>query len=168
MGGAKIIWIAPSGGRDRPHPVTKEWYPAPFDASSVDNMRRLAEHAGTPGHVYPLAILCHEIMPPPPQVEKEIGERRVISFHGVGLSVAPSINYHEFTSALEDQEKGGIDVGDSNNPPSFANRKSTNDTHSGWQSISSFTSEVATHTKSHIRGSNPWIHIRKYLLPINA
>ncbi|KAL6579136.1 hypothetical protein OROMI_009352 [Orobanche minor] len=104
-GGAKIIWIAPSGGRDRPHPVTKEWYPAPFDASSVDNMRRLAEHAGTPGHVYPLAILCHEIMPPPPQVEKEIGERRVISFHGVGLSVAPSINYHEFTSALEDQEK---------------------------------------------------------------
>ncbi|KAL6544000.1 Glycerol-3-phosphate dehydrogenase [NAD(+)] [Orobanche gracilis] len=108
MGGAKIIWIAPSGGRDRPHPVTKEWYPAPFDASSVDNMRRLAEHAGTPGHIYPLAILCHEIMPPPAQVEKEIGERRVISFHGVGLSVAPSINYHEFTSALEDQEKAKI------------------------------------------------------------
>lgn len=26
-GGSKIIWIAPSGGRDRPDPVTKEWYP---------------------------------------------------------------------------------------------------------------------------------------------
>ncbi|KAI3453363.1 hypothetical protein Pfo_010026 [Paulownia fortunei] len=107
-GGSKVIWIAPSGGRDRPDPVTKEWYPAPFDASSVDNMRRLAEHAGIPGRVYPLAILCHEIMPPPLQVEKEIGERRVISFHGVGLSVAPSINYHEITSALEDPEEARI------------------------------------------------------------
>ena len=25
--GGKIIWIAPSGGRDRPDPVTEEWYP---------------------------------------------------------------------------------------------------------------------------------------------
>ncbi|KAK6122560.1 hypothetical protein DH2020_043697 [Rehmannia glutinosa] len=107
-GGSKIIWIAPSGGRDRPHPVTKEWYPAPFDASSVDNMRRLSEHAGVPGHVYPLAILCHEIMPPPLQVEKEIGEKRVISFHGVGVSVAPSINYHEIASALGDPEEAKI------------------------------------------------------------
>ncbi|KAL3619484.1 Glycerol-3-phosphate acyltransferase ATS12, chloroplastic [Castilleja foliolosa] len=107
-GGSKIIWIAPSGGRDRPHPVTKEWYPAPFDASSVDNIRRLAEHAGVPGHVYPLALLCHEIMPPPPQVEKEIGEKRVISFHGVGISVAPSINYLEIASALKDSEKAKI------------------------------------------------------------
>ncbi|GFP94957.1 glycerol-3-phosphate acyltransferase chloroplastic [Phtheirospermum japonicum] len=138
-GGSKIIWIAPSGGRDRPHPITKEWlgscnmasktskcwlrhafshstpsasltakFEAPFDASSVDNIRRLTEHAGVPGHVYPLALLCHEIMPPPPQVEKEIGEKRVISFHGVGLSVAPSINYHEITSALEDSEKAKI------------------------------------------------------------
>ncbi|KAG8382530.1 hypothetical protein BUALT_Bualt05G0087000 [Buddleja alternifolia] len=202
-GGSKIIWIAPSGGRDRPDPVTKEWFPfvkvlctkqtfhwgrraaacavggnslaglwlgwlkgwvvgqgllcwglacscwrrsgagdrswssaaykvlriwdllgnnvvvgavhgccgvvvAPFDASSVDNMRRLAEHAGVPGRVYPLAISCHDIMPPPAQVEKEIGERRVISFHGVGLSVAPSINYHEVASALEDLEEAKL------------------------------------------------------------
>ncbi|CAK9173448.1 unnamed protein product [Ilex paraguariensis] len=66
--GSNIIWIAPSGGRDRPDPVTKEWYPAPFDSSSVDNMRRLTEHAGVPGHIYPFAILCYDIMPPPPQV----------------------------------------------------------------------------------------------------
>ncbi|KAI3469191.1 hypothetical protein Pfo_025854 [Paulownia fortunei] len=104
-GGSKIIWIAPSGGRDRPDPVTKEWYPAPFDVSSVDNMRRLAEHAGVPGHIYPLAILCYDVMPPPPQVEKEIGEKRVISFHGVGLSVAPKISYQEITAALEDPEE---------------------------------------------------------------
>ncbi|KAL8552925.1 hypothetical protein ACS0TY_001559 [Phlomoides rotata] len=104
-GGSKIIWIAPSGGRDRLDPVTKEWYPAPFDASAVDNMRRLVEHAGVPGHIYPLAILCHDIMPPPLQVEREIGEKRVISFHGVGVSVAPEISYQEIAAALGDPEQ---------------------------------------------------------------
>ncbi|XP_010325301.1 glycerol-3-phosphate acyltransferase isoform X1 [Solanum lycopersicum] len=103
-GGSKIIWIAPSGGRDRPDPVTKEWYPAPFDASATDNMRRLVQHAGVPGHIYPLAILCHDIMPPPAQVEKNIGEKRVVSFHGAGISVAPKIDFHEVAGALEDPE----------------------------------------------------------------
>ncbi|CAA0843253.1 Glycerol-3-phosphate acyltransferase-chloroplastic [Striga hermonthica] len=107
-GGSKLIWIAPSGGRDRPDPVTKEWYPAPFDASSADNMRRLAEHAGVPGHIYPLAILCHDVMPPPAQVEKEIGEKRVIAFHGVGLSVAPKISFQEVTAALEDPDEAKL------------------------------------------------------------
>ncbi|GMH26781.1 hypothetical protein Nepgr_028624 [Nepenthes gracilis] len=104
-GGSQIIWIAPSGGRDRPGPITKEWYPAPFDVSSVDNMRRLVEHAGVPGHFYPLAILCHDIMPPPPQVEKEIGEKRVMSFHGAGLSVAPKINFGDFTRGCQNEEE---------------------------------------------------------------
>lgn len=94
-------------------------------------MRRLAEHSGAPGHVYPLALLCHDIMPPPPQVclclicsfleyyfsllnsfgnlqvEKEIGESRVISFHGVGLSVAPEISFSEVTAACENPEEVG-------------------------------------------------------------
>ncbi|XP_019156093.1 PREDICTED: glycerol-3-phosphate acyltransferase, chloroplastic isoform X2 [Ipomoea nil] len=104
-GGSKIIWIAPSGGRDRPDPVTQEWSPAPFDPSSVDNMRRLVEHAAVPGHIYPLAVLCNDIMPPPPQVEKEIGEERVMSFHGVGLSVAPNINFHGVADSIKDHEE---------------------------------------------------------------
>ncbi|KAJ0112748.1 hypothetical protein Patl1_03585 [Pistacia atlantica] len=110
-GGSQIVWIAPSGGRDRPDPVTEEWHPvsfwgqAPFDASSVDNMRRLAEHSGAPGHIYPLALLCYDIMPPPRQVEKEIGERRVVSFSGVGLSVAPEISFSDIASAFENPEE---------------------------------------------------------------
>lgn len=43
-------------------------YQAPFDTASVDNMRRLADHSGAPGHIYPLALLCYDIMPPPLQV----------------------------------------------------------------------------------------------------
>uniref|UniRef100_A0A0C9S3S3 glycerol-3-phosphate 1-O-acyltransferase n=1 Tax=Wollemia nobilis TaxID=56998 RepID=A0A0C9S3S3_9CONI len=103
--GGQIIWIAPSGGRDRPDQVTKEWFPAHFDASSVDNMRRLVEHSGVPGHLYPLALLCYDIMPPPLQVEKEIGEKRIIGYHGVGISVAPEIMFSEFAARLENQEK---------------------------------------------------------------
>ncbi|KAJ9135101.1 hypothetical protein P3X46_032320 [Hevea brasiliensis] len=103
--GSQIVWIAPSGGRDRPDPLTGEWYPAPFEAASVDNMRRLAEHSGAPGHIYPLALLCHDIMPPPPLVEKEIGERRVISFHGAGLSIAPEIGFSEIAAACENPEE---------------------------------------------------------------
>ncbi|RRT53707.1 hypothetical protein B296_00049666 [Ensete ventricosum] len=41
---------------------------APFDASSVDNMKRLVDHSGVVGHIYPLALLCYEVMPPPPEV----------------------------------------------------------------------------------------------------
>ncbi|XP_031250782.1 glycerol-3-phosphate acyltransferase, chloroplastic-like [Pistacia vera] len=104
-GGSQIVWIAPSGGRDRPDPVTEEWHPAPFDASAVDNMRRLAEHSGAPGHIYPLALLCYDVMPPPRQVEKEIGERRVVSFSGVGLSVAPEISFSDIASAFENPEE---------------------------------------------------------------
>ncbi|MFS7944609.1 putative glycerol-3-phosphate 1-O-acyltransferase [Helianthus anomalus] len=68
-------------------------------------MRRLVEHAGVPGHVYPLSLLCYDIMPPPPQVEIEIGERRVISFHGAGLSVAPRIDLNEITASCGDPDE---------------------------------------------------------------
>lgn len=105
-GGSQIIWIAPSGGRDRPDPLTGEWHPAPFDASAVDNMRRLLEHSGVPGHIYPLSLLCYEVMPPPQQVEKEIGEQRVISFHGVGLSVAEEIKYGDVTADAKNPDEG--------------------------------------------------------------
>ncbi|XP_015697455.2 glycerol-3-phosphate acyltransferase, chloroplastic [Oryza brachyantha] len=104
-GGSQIIWIAPSGGRDRPDPLTGEWHPAPFDASAVDNMRRLLEHSGVPGHIYPLSLLCYEVMPPPQKVEKEIGEQRVISFHGVGLSVAEEIKYSDITGHIQDVDE---------------------------------------------------------------
>ncbi|KAK8690968.1 hypothetical protein V6N13_074491 [Hibiscus sabdariffa] len=113
--GSKIVWIAPSGGRDHPDSLTEEWYPRalsysqmleePFDSSSVDNMRRLIRHSGAAGHLYPLALLCYDIMPPPPKVEKEIGERRIIAFHGVGLSVAPKICPLETAAACKKSEE---------------------------------------------------------------
>ncbi|KAK9120503.1 hypothetical protein Syun_018120 [Stephania yunnanensis] len=104
-GGSQIIWIAPSGGRDRPDHLTGEWFPENFDASAVDNMRRLSDHSGVPGHVYPLALLCYDIMPPPAKVEKEIGEQRVMSFHGVGLSVASEIKISDVAAGIANPDE---------------------------------------------------------------
>uniref|UniRef100_A0A2P2J9G3 Glycerol-3-phosphate acyltransferase, chloroplastic n=1 Tax=Rhizophora mucronata TaxID=61149 RepID=A0A2P2J9G3_RHIMU len=105
--GSQIVWIAPSGGRDRPDSMTGEWVPAHFDSSSVDNMRRLVEHSGAPGHIFPLALFCYDIMPPPEQVEKEIGEKRVVSFNGTGLSVAPEVSFTEVAGACGNPEEVG-------------------------------------------------------------
>jgi hypothetical protein len=44
-----MIWIAPSGGRDRPDPITGEWYPVSFFFTMVH------------GYVFSQAQ-CHQLM----------------------------------------------------------------------------------------------------------
>lgn len=39
------------------------------------------------------------------KVEKEIGERRVISYHGTGVSLAPEIIFHEIDAACGDPDE---------------------------------------------------------------
>lgn len=75
--------MAPSGGRDRPNAESK-WLPHAFDAGVVELMRSLLVNAKRPGHLFPLAMHSGEMMPPPPALEKHIGERRLTSFVGVG------------------------------------------------------------------------------------
>jgi len=41
----------------------------------------------------------------PSQVEKQIGERRKISFHGTGLSVAPEMNFNEIVAGSANLEE---------------------------------------------------------------
>ena len=83
--GGKLLWIAPSGGRDRPN-EEGTWLPAPFDAASVDLMRYLIASSKRPGHLFPLAMHSGEMMPPPLTVESAIGERRLTFYVGVGGS----------------------------------------------------------------------------------
>lgn len=46
----------------------------------------------------------HISLPAYVQVEKNIGEKRVVSFHGAGISVAPKIDFREVAGTLEDPE----------------------------------------------------------------
>lgn len=103
--GGQLIWIAPSGGRDRPDPATSKWKPALFDTSAVENIRRLIEHSKAPGHMYPLSLLCYDVMPPPSQVEKEIGEKRLLGFTGVGVSVGPELLFKDITLGCNSPEE---------------------------------------------------------------
>jgi glycerol-3-phosphate O-acyltransferase len=89
--GGKLLWIAPSGGRDRPN-VEGTWLPAPFDAASVDLMRNLIAMSKRPGHLFPLAMHTGEMMPPPATLDASIGERRLTSFVGVGACSSCSIS----------------------------------------------------------------------------
>ena len=83
--GGKLLWIAPSGGRDRPN-AEGTWLPAPFDAASVDLMRYLIATSKRPGHLFPLAMHSGEMMPPPATLDKSVGERRLTFYVGVGES----------------------------------------------------------------------------------
>ncbi|GAQ86900.1 Glycerol-3-Phosphate Acyltransferase [Klebsormidium nitens] len=103
--GGQFIWIAPSGGRDRPDPATGQWVPAAFDDSSVELMRRLSDDSPVPGHLYPLAVLCHDIMPPPPTLDKALGEQRITNYHGVGMSVGPQLHFEEVCQGIEDRKQ---------------------------------------------------------------
>eukprot|EP00850_Spirogloea_muscicola_P021404 SM000247S08293 [mRNA] locus=s247:155693:158172:- [translate_table: standard] len=102
--GGLLVWIAPSGGRDRPDPATGTWQPAQFDVGTVDLMRRLVVDGGPPGHLYPLAMTCYDIMPPPRQMEKELGEQRLIGYHGVGISVAPELDHWAILRSTDDKK----------------------------------------------------------------
>jgi glycerol-3-phosphate O-acyltransferase len=73
--GGKCIYVAPSGGRDRPCPEGKLEV-ARFDPQSIEMFWLMAQQSERPSHFYPLALATYDLLPPPNSVEKDIGERR--------------------------------------------------------------------------------------------
>lgn len=74
--GGQIIWVAPSGGRDRKDD-NGEYQVAPFDPKSVEMFRLMADKAGRTTHFYPLSMLTYPICPPPEQVRPACALRPV-------------------------------------------------------------------------------------------
>lgn len=79
--GGKCVWIAPSGGRDRPTAESAgRVVPAPFDPKNIDMFRLLGmqakKAAGRATHFYPLAMYTYPITPPPDQIGGQVGEVR--------------------------------------------------------------------------------------------
>jgi len=73
--GGKCIYVAPSGGRDRPN-VSGEIEIAPFNPQSIEMFRLMAKLASRPTHFYPLALATSDLLPPPNSVNIELGENR--------------------------------------------------------------------------------------------
>lgn len=98
--GGIAIYVAPSGGRDRID-ENEKLSPAPFDPNSVEMFFLMAKKAKTPTHFYPLALFTYHLMPPPDNIQKELGERRSIKYSTIKASFGEEINLE----ALE-KEKG--------------------------------------------------------------
>jgi glycerol-3-phosphate O-acyltransferase len=85
--GGNLVWIAPSGGRDRKN-AAGDWVPAEFDIDAVELMRALGAKSPNPTWLYPFAMATNAIMPPPDtRAQGTLGEKRIVNFTGVALSV---------------------------------------------------------------------------------
>ncbi|QDZ18925.1 glycerol-3-phosphate acyltransferase [Chloropicon primus] len=101
--GGTLLWIAPSGGRDRPNDDGK-WLPAKFDEATVALMHTLGSKAKSKTNFYPFAMWSYAIMPPPPKVVVELGEERIINFSGVGVSLAEALDIESITKDVKDDK----------------------------------------------------------------
>jgi glycerol-3-phosphate O-acyltransferase len=73
--GGKIIYVAPSGGRDRPN-EHGEITVALFDPQSIEMFHLMAKKSSRPTHFYPLSLFTYNILPPPDNTQVEMGEKR--------------------------------------------------------------------------------------------
>mmetsp|Transcript_34835 Transcript_34835/g.81358 ORF Transcript_34835/g.81358 Transcript_34835/m.81358 type:complete len:445 (+) Transcript_34835:67-1401(+) len=100
--GGNLIWVAPSGGRDRKSAETGRFEPAAFDMQSVGLFYLLAQKAAKGGgpktHFVPLAMWSHQLVPPPDDAKAAVGEDRSVKRANVAL---------EFGAPMDPEALGG-------------------------------------------------------------
>lgn len=89
--GGCILWVAPSGGRDRRDLETGKMPIAPFDTKTLDMFRLMGSKSKKPTHYYPLAMVSYELCPPPDFVEAGVGEQRNFRYTPVGIKVGEEV-----------------------------------------------------------------------------
>lgn len=102
--GGKCIYVAPSGGRDRPN-AQGHVEVAPFDGQSIELFWLMAQRSSKLTHFYPLTLLTYDLLPPPRQVEKELGERREAYFKPVQMAFGEEIDMEVFPGSETDDRK---------------------------------------------------------------
>ncbi len=107
--GGLCVYMAPSGGRDRVNdaghvPV------APFDRDAIELFVLMAQEAKTPTHFYPLSLVTHDLLPPPPVVEKELGEDRTFNYTPIGLAFGEELKMKEIANIPGLDKKGQREV----------------------------------------------------------
>lgn len=120
--GGNCIWLAASGGRDRPNQETNEFEVSPFDAKAVELFRLVAKKAHatakvTKGdeapvtHFIPLAMFTHQLVPPPAQVNSALGETRTAKRGSASIGFAPEVTDSDLEEAIskaktKDEQRG--------------------------------------------------------------
>lgn len=100
--GGKCIYVAPSGGRDRPN-EKGEIEIAPFDPQSIEMFLLTAKHSSKPTHFYPLALSTFNLLPPPDRIKSQLGESRLTQSTPIHLA---------FGSPIETESFPGSDITD--------------------------------------------------------
>lgn len=93
--GGKCIYVAPSGGRDRPSAQGRIEV-AKFDPQSIEMFWLMSEKAEHPTHFYPLALSTYNLLPPPNSVEKKLGEKRQAQCTPIHLALGAEIDMQHF------------------------------------------------------------------------
>ena len=96
--GGCCIYVAPSGGRDRRN-ASGQIEVSPFDPQSIELFWLMAQQAQHPTHFYPLSLSTYSLMPPPEQVEKELGEQRIVNFTPVYMACGNEIDMENFPNS---------------------------------------------------------------------
>lgn len=93
--GGVCIYIAPSGGRDRPD-SNGAFHPAAFEAPSLEIMLLQGKQVRTPTHYYPLSLWTYPVLPPPDTVRRELGEKRITGYSPVYMTVADELAIDDY------------------------------------------------------------------------
>lgn len=103
--GGKCIYVAPSGGRDRPNASGKIQV-AEFDADSIEMFRLMSQRAGKPVHFHTLTLATHDLQPPPDTIKIKLGEKRRVKATPIFLAFGPEIDMDNCVDKnLEKHEK---------------------------------------------------------------
>lgn len=98
--GGKVIYVAPSGGRDRKD-LNGAVEVAPFDAQSIEMFYLMAKKAKTPTSFYPFTLATYELMPPPDTIQIELGEARTAKITPIQISFSPAFNMEQFEGSKQ-------------------------------------------------------------------
>jgi len=88
--GGRCIYVAPSGGRDRPNAAGRVEV-APFDPQSIEMFYLMAKKSKKPCRFFPMALVTHHLLPPPETIQTELGERRHTRRGAIHLKIGPEI-----------------------------------------------------------------------------
>jgi len=108
--GGTMIWVAPSGGRDRRDTTTGKTPIAPFDDKTIDMFRLMGKKSKVKTHYYPLSMVSYELCPPPDFIEAGTGEQRNFRFVPVGIKVGPEVEGEDdaaFNPGVYEETKKG-------------------------------------------------------------
>ena len=98
--GGKCIYVAPSGGRDRPNKQGIVEV-APFDPQSLEMLHLMAQKSGHPTFFFPMALKTFYLLPPPQTIQVELGEARVTKRGASHLAFGPEIDMENFPGSSE-------------------------------------------------------------------